>query len=620
MKKIRLFLLVICLFGFFQSLQAHKRQDDMYQVPVSRERETVDNGLLRLDDLLRLLQSNDQGYIDEYLEKKGWEIEDAGIGVFPGEQCVTWAIDRSKNYEGRIYARGWLASCMYTSFCSDTLHEIRYTFFDEAHLKVIKAELKRNGYKPISSAAVVEKGLENVYRKDEYEVTFSKEREDDEWGADIRYSLHISNYRKSEECIAEMERVSREMAEKEERYYETIRTADMYYSMDEYVLAKAAYQEAISLIPEGAEFYEDRLLELDIEILCREAASFNANGLYEEAKEKYMEALQVKLDYKKDFIRNEIQSIEAMLKFLENRAYVKYDYKNFEPKDYEAKRKYIEDLLKEALLERNENVPEIRVEVIGEVDTLGNSTFYYTTSGENAWIEDLLEPVCQKLKLKKVEYKGYSANARAGFVYTIAYRCEVVNLKNTYKKLNITKISDNVQRSIIQNQLKTAPLGKYRFDLKRTSINGKNYQNNKLLKMRCSGGPENALLSLIVPGLGVHKVTYGARTGLGTMLPTYALLGGGVGLKVYSNKEYKKYHAATTQSDMDKHYKNANLANKAFYGCMLAGGLIWISDIIRVAVIGTKNLKEFKAYKHSHLGCYYDPELEAVGLSYTIKF
>ena len=138
--------------------------------------------------------------------------------------------------------------------------------------------------------------------------------------------------------------------------------------------------------------------------------------------------------------------------------------------------------------------------------------------------------------------------------------------------------------------------------------------------MRCAGGPENALLSLIIPGLGMHKVTYGKSTGLGTMLPTYALLGGGIGLKVYSNKEYKKYHDATTQAEMDEHYKSANLANYAFYGCMLAGGLIWISDIIRVAVIGSQNLKKFNAYKHSYLGYYYNPEIEAMGLSYTIKF
>lgn len=133
-------------------------------------------------------------------------------------------------------------------------------------------------------------------------------------------------------------------------------------------------------------------------------------------------------------------------------------------------------------------------------------------------------------------------------------------------------------------------------------------------QMRHMGGPINALLSLAVPGLGVHKVS--DKTGIGTAMITYSFLGAGIGAKVYSNKEYKKYHAATTQSDMDNHYEIANLANYLFYGCMVAGGLIWIADIIRVAVIGAQNVK----CRRSYLGYYYNPEVDAMGLSYTIKF
>lgn len=651
-------MLAACLLGCYSGLRA---QDRAMQYEKSK---------LWLDDLLRLQKSKDIGYIDDYLGKKGWELESTSMDTsivmdvsIVKEQCVVWAFARRSGWSG-VYAYGWFKSCLYTDFCSDTLHEITYGFVDNTQLNEIRADLKRKGYEPVASTEVVEKGLVSIYRKGEYEVELKKKRNKaEDKGADITYVLHISNYRKSEDCIAEWERLNREEKEKARRYQEVVQQADILYSLKRYDEARTSYLEAVSIMPEDEEIYVDRLLELDIEILCEEANSLLANELYDEAKEKYIEALRVKSnykndfikneiinilckeadafltkkmydeakkkyldalqlqsDYKKDFIQDEISRIEVMQKFLSERAYSQYDYKAFETEDYDAKNKYIQKQLKDALMAINENVPEMRIEVVGEVDTLGNSVFNYNMSVENDWLSELLGTVCRNLKLKKVEFNGYSANAVAEFVYTIAHECQVVNLKNSVKGCNISDISNSDQQMAIQKQMKTAPYGKYTFDLKSTAINGKSYKNNKLQKMRCAGGPENALLSLIVPGLGMHKVTYGKRIGLGTTLPTYALLGGGVGLKIYSNKEYKKYHDATTQSEMDKHYTNANLANYGFYGCMLVGGLIWISDIIRVAVIGSQNLKKFNAYKHSYLGYYYNPEIEAMGVSYTIKF
>ena len=164
-----------------------------------------------------------------------------------------------------------------------------------------------------------------------------------------------------------------------------------------------------------------------------------------------------------------------------------------------------------------------------------------------------------------------------------------------------------------------APYGKYTFDINKTTINGQSYNDNKIIKASTHGA-ENALLSLLVPGLGDHRVSYGKRKGIGVALSTYALIGGGIGLKVYSNREYKKYHAATTQDAMDNHYRNANYSNQAFYGCLVAGGIIWLSDIIWVMVKGAQNTKAMKAYRQSHLSAYYDPNTQAACLYYTLNF
>ena len=163
-------------------------------------------------------------------------------------------------------------------------------------------------------------------------------------------------------------------------------------------------------------------------------------------------------------------------------------------------------------------------------------------------------------------------------------------------------------------------MGKYTFHFNKATINGKDDVKNDLLKYKGTGGPSNVFLSLLVPGLGKSRVTYGEKNGLGTTLWTYGLIGAGVGLKIYSNNEYSKYHKATEQSAMDDHYKKANYSNQAFYACVGAGAIIWISDIIWVWKKGAENAKAQKKYKQAHLSVYYEPNFDAPGLSYTINF
>ncbi|MCL2041822.1 MAG: hypothetical protein FWG84_07280 [Bacteroidales bacterium] len=139
----------------------------------------------------------------------------------------------------------------------------------------------------------------------------------------------------------------------------------------------------------------------------------------------------------------------------------------------------------------------------------------------------------------------------------------------------------------------------------------------KVAEYKDTGGPSNAWLSLLVPGLGDHRVTYGKKSGLSTALWSYGLIATGVGLKFYSISEYKQYHAATEQSEIDTHYDAANISNQLFYLCVGAGAAIWIYDVIWVWNKGAQNKK---AWQKSQLGFYYTPEFGASGLTYTFKF
>ena len=149
-----------------------------------------------------------------------------------------------------------------------------------------------------------------------------------------------------------------------------------------------------------------------------------------------------------------------------------------------------------------------------------------------------------------------------------------------------------------------APCAEYTFDVTKMNVNGISNIDTKMTNMKVMGGPECAWLSVLVPGLGDHKVTYGAKKGIGVALFTYAFVGAGTGLLLY---EYFEGFSA-------------DLPVYAGYSCLAVGGIIWLSDIIWVAVRGAKNKKNAKEYKESHLNAFYDPTTKSKGLSYSLKF
>jgi len=98
---------------------------------------------------------------------------------------------------------------------------------------------------------------------------------------------------------------------------------------------------------------------------------------------------------------------------------------------------------------------------------------------------------------------------------------------------------------------------------------------------------------------------------------SYGLIGVGIGSKVYSGSEYKKYHDATVQADMDSHYNKANTFNKVFYAGVGTGVAAFIINAI---LTNTANSKAQTTRRKSYLGSFFDPNTQATGLSYAINF
>lgn len=131
--------------------------------------------------------------------------------------------------------------------------------------------------------------------------------------------------------------------------------------------------------------------------------------------------------------------------------------------------------------------------------------------------------------------------------------------------------------------------GKLSYTIRNVDFNGEKSKEIYLTKFE-TRGPLNSLLSFIVPGLGSLRVSYGKK---GWVSFSGFLFSSGLGLatKYYSNLEYQKYQSATSQTDIDKYYGNANTLHKI---ALISGGVsatIYVYDIIWAFSKGCKNRK-----------------------------
>jgi hypothetical protein len=282
----------------------------------------------------------------------------------------------------------------------------------------------------------------------------------------------------------------------------------------------------------------------------------------------------------------------------------------------------------EKLME-NENGKNISFTVTDQCRVDYNGTVHH-----NVNISGLINPATEAALKQNIEYltltpvqatepytkNQYPVHSEAVYKINTTIENKIFKVKKSNVATTIPGSYDYIYRSQIDKLISSGPMGKYKIQIQKNEINGKDYSSGSVLKYRGTGGPANMFLSVLIAGLGVKPVTGGTKSGLGRTIPTYAFLAAGAGCKFASNNAYKKYHAATDQTEMDKHYKTANTLNQVFYGCVAVGGAIWLYDIIWVAAKGSKNKKQQQAYKNRHFSLYYQPEFEATGLTYQIKF
>lgn len=107
------------------------------------------------------------------------------------------------------------------------------------------------------------------------------------------------------------------------------------------------------------------------------------------------------------------------------------------------------------------------------------------------------------------------------------------------------------------------------------------------------GGSEQALYSLMIPGLGNKRTRFLKKRWhwLYVTIPTYALIGTSILFRQKSDNTYDRYLQATNSGQANRLFFQANSQNRVSFSTGIAGLSLWMLDIVQVFIKGVKNQK-----------------------------
>ncbi len=552
----------------------------------------IQESQITLFDQIYILQENSVDVANNVLSNKGWISEVANGKDQTYEMTLSWSFDKYDYTESAAWFY-WLKHQNHYNRI-----EIKYNFESAIRYNLLLEDLKEQSFKQVSSSIVGDR-VKTTYRNDRYEMTIYSPFEE---GYVREYETRIYDYKREDDIIKQEAAV---LKEKEALYSQLINDAKDYERAGNYRKAKELYENAKNIGLKGKSSLDNDIAKANIEILLHDADSLVNRQFYDQAKSLFLEAKSIRPNHRIDYINSQLAETEKMLQFLKERQTTVYDYRQKSPYWYNYYADSLLSELKSIIVNNTEDLPVTNFQISCRLNILGETTANGTMSRDITGLTIPFNGLVQNLYLKPCIYNEYSVMAKADFNWDIEYNHSIITLKKTSTGLESSNNNFMTYKPAIALKLgSNAPYAEYTFDATKMGVNGTSSIDTRMTDMKIIGGPACAWLSVLVPGLGDHKVTYGAKKGVGVALFTYAFVGTGAGLLLY---DY--FEGFTT--DMPVY---------AGYSCLAVGGIIWLSDIIWVAARGAKNKKNAKEYKESHLNAFYDPTTKAKGLSYSLKF
>jgi len=609
---------------------------------------------LTLDDLINL-QKVPLVKAKDFFAKSGWDFHSSSnkqwndyFGYDLGYSTVGWAYE--ENY-GKAYGWAYLMQREGNQniFIYQTLKENFNNLEKEAKNRFSQSKAKIPDENELSTAYKSNKGLSlwfsirkesettyytiTVLNEDDFDILIKQlvseyeysMKEGDFAFENKEYEVALFNYKKAfeinsdkdlEEKISQTENL---LTETRTSYNDNLSKADIAYKNKDFKQAKIYYKNAYENIKTDYALSQIKFIELleeDYKNYIITADSLFNNNHFDLAIKNYEAALKL---INETYPKDKILEAKNINNFLVERRKTIYEYSDYNKTHWNTINSSINQDIK-SFLSKDEMIFKGNITYTYTIDTLGKTNYNFS-SGENTadiTISNGLKNIGTKYHLEPIYKYGFLLNSKGSLQMDLSFDKTRIYKVVKRDRLIIKNDKETPYLSEINNLLSNTPKGKFKVQIHQQKINNNDFSDNKIIGYNHIGGPSNAFLSLIVPGLG-NKSVSSNRSGLSIALITYGLIGAGIGSKFYSISEYDKYHKATIQSDMDKYYNNANYANYAFYGLVATGVSIWMYDIFKVAQVGFKNRKAGKIYR-SQIGLAYNPEFNSFNFAYSIKY
>jgi tetratricopeptide (TPR) repeat protein len=384
---------------------------------------------------------------------------------------------------------------------------------------------------------------------------------------------------------------------KSKRADQLVQEGDAYANSGNYSSAISKFNDALRYSPANTGIIKKKNAankKLNEQIVGQEL--LRADSLYDRqqfalARVSYSKALAIEPSNIR--ASEQIVKIDNILTVLRDRKTKVYSYKALRPDNYSSFRSSLIYSVDSLSSDQREGAYRFTYNI--EFDTSGiNKSNYSITNSTGVKLSGVLEKAKASGLLGPSSLEGYNVASRESFA--IEYSWSSANsvyhrkLKKTRHSNKLSANADMIIKNYIDNQF--FKYGKYEFQVRTKTFNGNSFNNISLIKYKVRG-PGNSLYSLLIPGLGSHRVTYG-RKGVGVFAGFTCFTAAAIYYRYVSNQFYNSYLSAVTQTEIDSYYKKANDAHHIALALGTVSVSLYLYDFFRSFGIGCRNLSKTK--------------------------
>ena len=461
-----------------------------------------------------------------------------------------------------------------------------------------------------------EKIIKDEQEKKEKIIKDEQEKEEIENEKKSKYNNNISDGNKLFELGKYEEAKFKYLAAKEIKFNENITAkislcdnaicdkiidkGDSVYSKSEFESALKIYNQAKSfnstsyVLQEKISLTKAKILEKKVEVIKKTAINYFNNKKFEKAIDSYNSILQI--DNANVYATQKIKEIHEIKNILTKRKTNIFSYKETNSLDFSLfKTDLLNDINSKINNSRNGFI-DLNYKI--SFDTIGHnhsSIIKINSSIKN--YDTFLSSISKKTVKPSIE-GGYFLATNENIKFDLKWKSKKTKFKYSSKK-GVFQCHNNINLNVsnIENYINAQNFnyGKYIFEIKNKVANGNSFDDIKLIKYKMAG-PGSALYSILMPGMGTLKVTYGSK-GWGRF--TFFLLSSclAISSKLYSDEQYINYEKAAARTQQNKYYENYTLG---YNSALIAGSIsasIYLYDILWVFSKGIKNLKQSKSLR-----------------------